>query len=72
MKHEAFRSGHFDTRFVEQYFKPEVLQPKYKDDTMDSLACLLAVHVFDKSTSIKNADVLATPAESRWKSNRSL
>ncbi len=72
MKHEAFRSGHFDTRFVEQYFKPEVLQPEHKDDTMDSLASLLAVHVFNQSSSTPHADVPATPAVSRWKSNRSL
>lgn len=72
MHHEAFRSGHFDTRFVEQYFKPEVLQPETKDTVMDSLAALLAVHVFDQSTSRTHTDVLATPAVSRWKSNRSL
>ncbi|HQQ97569.1 MAG TPA: acetyl-CoA carboxylase biotin carboxylase subunit [Cyclobacteriaceae bacterium] len=72
MKHDAFRSGHFDTRFVEQYFKPEVLQPETRDDTMDSLASLLAVHVFDKSNTMTQADVPTTPATSRWKSNRSL
>ncbi len=72
MHHEAFRSGHFDTRFVEQYFKPEVLQPETKDTVMDSLAALLAVHVFDQPTSRTNIDVVATPAVGRWKSNRTL
>jgi acetyl-CoA carboxylase biotin carboxylase subunit len=36
MQHEAFRSGDFDTKFVEKYFKPELL--KSNDHARRSLA----------------------------------
>jgi propionyl-CoA carboxylase alpha chain len=72
MHHPAFRSGHFDTRFVEQYFKPEVFQPDHSNEVMDSLAGLLAVHVFETTKSPTHTEAQATNTVSRWKSNRSL
>ena len=41
MKHEAFRSGNFDTRFVENYFRPEVLTNSAEGD--EWIAAALAV-----------------------------
>ena len=32
MNHEAFRSGNFDTKFVEKYFKPELLEGSLKSN----------------------------------------
>ena len=40
MHHEAFRSGNFDTRFVEKYFKPEVLSSSHEPDEVKIAAVL--------------------------------
>jgi acetyl/propionyl-CoA carboxylase alpha subunit len=41
MRHEAFRSGHFDTKFIEKYFKPEMLDSA--DDELAEVAALATV-----------------------------
>lgn len=67
MHHDAFRSGNFDTRFVENYFKPEVLQEKpTEDETM--LAAMLAVQLLG-NTKPKQTTSLVEQV-SRWKKNR--
>jgi acetyl-CoA carboxylase, biotin carboxylase subunit len=38
MEHQAFRSGDFDTRFVENHFRPEVLNKLDEDDAWISAA----------------------------------
>lgn len=45
MQHPAFTEGHFDTGFVAQYFKPEVLDVLLTDEEAEAaafLACLLS------------------------------
>jgi propionyl-CoA carboxylase alpha chain len=45
MQHPAFTEGHFDTGFVAQYFKPEVLDVLPMDEEAEAaafLACLLS------------------------------
>jgi propionyl-CoA carboxylase alpha chain len=68
MQHEAFRSGNFDTKFVENYFRPEVLNPQ-PDDQEELLAALLATIVF---SSAKNQEVISAEnrTESKWRKNR--
>ncbi len=69
MHHEAFRTGNFDTRFVENYFKPEVLQEK-PTETENMLASLLAVEILGSS---KPKRTEATQHQvSLWKKNRTL
>lgn len=41
MQHEAFRTGHFDTKFIEKYFKPEMLDSA--DDELAEVAALATV-----------------------------
>jgi len=69
MTHEAFRSGNFDTKFVEKYFRPEFLHGK-PDEVAQRLAAALAVHLHqqDKPAVATAASVAARP--SRWKHNR--
>jgi acetyl-CoA carboxylase biotin carboxylase subunit len=69
MTHEAFRSGNFDTKFVEKYFRPEFLHGK-ADEVAQRLAAALAVHLHqqDKPAAATAASVAARP--SRWKHNR--
>jgi propionyl-CoA carboxylase alpha chain len=45
--HEAFRSGNFDTKFVELYFRPELLEPQFTEEEKNLLAAL-AVEFFEQ------------------------
>lgn len=68
MKHEAFRSGNFDTKFVETWFTPASLGHQ-EDETEALLAALLA------ATIQENGKVSQIPAQetpvSLWRKNRS-
>ncbi|MEQ8303412.1 MAG: acetyl-CoA carboxylase biotin carboxylase subunit [Cyclobacteriaceae bacterium] len=68
MQHDAFRSGDFDTKFVEKYFTPEVLDPK-SNAIEEELSAALAVHLFDK-VNTKQAPSSTAKAVSNWKKNR--
>jgi propionyl-CoA carboxylase alpha chain len=69
MQHEAFTSGKFDTRFVENYFKPEVLQTKALADE-ERIASVLAV-MFANGNKKKEAEsVSGQESISKWKKNR--
>jgi acetyl-CoA carboxylase biotin carboxylase subunit len=69
MQHEAFRSGNFTTKFVEQYFTPDVLKSEPQGEE-ELLAAALACSLNEKTTK-----TTATPADSvrsvsRWRKNR--
>ncbi len=69
MEHPAFRSGAFDTRFVEQYFNPEVLKAQQEDPDRDIIAAALAATVFaNLAAPATSAGDPGTP--SKWKMNR--
>lgn len=68
MTHEAFRSGNFDTKFVEKYFNPELLKGNHPPEE-EMLASFLAVQVKEEKkepiqTSSDRKNV------SQWKKNR--
>ncbi|HNU42083.1 MAG TPA: biotin carboxylase, partial [Cyclobacteriaceae bacterium] len=67
LQHEAFTSGNFDTRFVEKYFKPELLQTP-GDGNEELLAALLATLQPKEVTA--SAQTLTTKIVSNWKKNR--
>ena len=71
MEHEAFRSGNFDTMFVEQFFKPELLNKSVIDSAIAIIASTLAAKVFEEATNGTRSHA-SGPAEtsSRWKANR--
>lgn len=68
MTHEAFRSGNFDTRFVENYFKPELLQQS-ADSQEETIAAILATHLLDSNKPVKAPEANSTV--SLWQKNRS-
>jgi acetyl-CoA carboxylase biotin carboxylase subunit len=77
MQHQAFRSGHFDTRFVENYFTPDVLKPE-SDETEEIIAAAMAVNELGangkphSSPSAARPDMSGAVSDvSRWKKNRS-
>ena len=64
---EPFRSGKFDTKFIDKYFKPEYLQAE--DIGEKEVAALLASHIWEKekkpeTTAASNGQM------SKWKINR--
>jgi len=72
MKHQAFVSGKFDTHFVAQYFKPEMLKANPVDETENMLAALVADIFTSKSEKKHIALSAATENQgiSNWKRNR--
>ena len=68
MQHDAFRSGNFDTRFVENYFKPASLQPEANEDE-ELIASLLATTLMNGNGKAAEETTIAAPV-SKWKKNR--
>jgi acetyl-CoA carboxylase biotin carboxylase subunit len=69
MEHEAFRSGNFDTKFVENYFRPEVLSGK-PDDVEELLAVALSVSALEGKSNKIEAVSPVESSESKWRKNR--
>ncbi|TVR41759.1 MAG: acetyl-CoA carboxylase biotin carboxylase subunit [Cryomorphaceae bacterium] len=69
MDHEAFRSGKFDTHFVQTYFKPEVLN--VSDPQEEEAAVLIAA--LQRSEGSNSTELTASQSltESNWRKNRS-
>jgi acetyl-CoA carboxylase biotin carboxylase subunit len=69
MEHEAFRSGNFDTKFVEKYFSPEVLKGKSNEEE-EILAAVLATQELGKAK--EKEEMILEPAmhTSKWRKNR--
>ena len=69
LKHNAFVSGKFDTNFIKNYYKPEMLDTA--TETEAEIAALLGVFLTNKDAKIvkpQGADVIKT--RSKWKTNR--
>ena len=65
---EPFRTGNFDTKFIEKHFKPEYLF----DDNEDTaeVAALLAATIWDKEKKPKVATTATTESSSKWAMRR--
>jgi propionyl-CoA carboxylase alpha chain len=69
LEHDAFRSGNFDTKFVERYFSPELLEPQFTEEEKNLLA-VLAVEFFEKEDQRTNPRTpLKASSTTNW-SNR--
>jgi acetyl-CoA carboxylase biotin carboxylase subunit len=68
MEHEAFRSGKFDTRFVENYFRPEVLNAAPLEDE-ELIAAVLATK-FINGNPKQNISETQQATVSKWRENR--
>lgn len=68
MEHQAFRSGNFDTKFVEKYFTPEVLQTKDNVEEQQLAGVLVATLLEQSKVGLTTS---AKPScENKWKKNR--
>lgn len=69
MQHEAFRSGDFDTKFVEKHFSPEMLQTG-EDANEEALAAALAIYIYKNDKQRTTGDSQIVTKTSRWKERR--
>ncbi len=67
MQSEAFSSGNFDTHFVSNFFKPELLD--ITEDREASIAALLATHLLTKEKSSDFPSQIISTG-SAWRNNR--
>jgi acetyl-CoA carboxylase, biotin carboxylase subunit len=68
MNHDAFTSGNFDTRFIENYFNPTVLNQPCEEEEM--IAAALAVTLMNGENKKSNQQSSADSAKSRWKKRK--
>ena len=66
MRHEAFRSGHFDTNFVPQYFSADELTPDLDKDEEEALA-LLTASLHEKTEGPSSSLPPTSRSRSNWK-----
>ncbi len=66
MRHPAFVDGSFTTKFVEQYFKPEMLQKEVTDELAKVAAAFASWH--DQNKNKVALSQPATQAKSNWRS----
>lgn len=66
LNHEAFVSGNFDTKFVQEHFKPEYLQRDGNDD-LEKLAAVLATHVMESHKTDQTNGQLQQVKSSKWR-----
>ncbi len=67
MNHQAFISGNFDTHFVQNYFKPEMLDQKNAEEI--EVAAILA-SVLKKSSAAVLSSTSQGEISSNWRTNR--
>lgn len=67
MKHEAFRSGNFDTHFVEKYFTPDKLQ--LVDENEAKAAAYVMARIMEEAKS-NTRIIVSENTTSNWKKNR--
>jgi acetyl-CoA carboxylase, biotin carboxylase subunit len=67
MQHDAFRSGNFDTRFVENYFTPSVLQRTSAEDE-EVIAALISATILENGKT--KTEVSEKKQVSLWKKKR--
>jgi acetyl-CoA carboxylase biotin carboxylase subunit len=72
IQHEAFRSGNFDTKFIEKHFKPEMLKNEFSIAEQE-IGALLGAYITNEnneSTKTSNHSVQSV-TKSNWKKKRS-
>ncbi len=69
VKQPAFMEGKFDTKFIEQYFKPEYLS--IEDNPSEQIAALLAGYIWTKEKNTGNPiSTQTTAGRNNWKLRR--
>lgn len=69
LKHDAFISGKFDTNFIKNYYKPEMLD-KYDEDEAVIAALLASVITNTGTKNAGNNEISGGSVRTKWKENR--
>ncbi|MCJ8163706.1 acetyl-CoA carboxylase biotin carboxylase subunit [Pontibacter sp. E15-1] len=69
LQHEAFRSGNFDTKFIERYFSPSVLEQKPGIEEEEIAVALAALLLENKKPDTAETSNVPT-STSNWRRNR--
>ncbi len=69
MENEHFINGNFDTKFIDNYFKPEYLQSK-EDQTLEEALGLIASYVFSNKVAATQTSSTTSGTESDWYKKR--
>jgi acetyl/propionyl-CoA carboxylase alpha subunit len=67
MKHEAFRSGQFDTKFIEKHYNPADLKPAYEHNEAAALAAGILFSAQEQKT---QQEATQSSGNSNWSNNR--
>jgi acetyl-CoA carboxylase biotin carboxylase subunit len=71
IQNEAFASGKFDTKFVDKYFKPEMLEEDHLPEALKKVAAVMAAHLHQQQKAPAVAQSKAADKEhSLWKQRR--
>ena len=65
---EPFKSGNFDTKFIEKYFKPELLD--IKSTELEKIAALVSTYIWEQDKQENNPTTKQLKTENNWKANR--
>lgn len=65
---EPFRSGNFDTKFIEKYFKPEYLVQE--NVTAEEVAALLGAYIWEKERKQNSPTSTSSTGRGSWKLRR--
>lgn len=68
MEHDAFTSGNFDTRFVENHFRPELLSSV--DETDAWISAAIAATLMNGNGSSDSKPVLPSSSPGKWRQRR--
>ena len=71
LQHEAFVSGEFDTKFVDNYFTPAVLEEGQRNEEQEKVAAVLAAYLHQQHKAPSpTANGQSSVAQSKWKQRR--
>lgn len=67
LEHDAFTSGNFDTKFVENYFTPEKLDEVFNEEELDILAAAGVFLLETTKPKTEQKETMVNKAGSNWK-----
>lgn len=67
LRHEAFASGNFNTRFVELYFSPEKLEPVFTLEEQELFAALAVEFFLKEEQQLEPVHATAPQQQTKWR-----
>jgi hypothetical protein len=68
MQHPAFTEGHFDTKFIETYFKPELLDNN--SESLNQASAYMSGFFYNKKNKTEAAQQTGSSQVSNWQLKR--